>query len=228
MGDVNLIFGGGRFGCVAARYLLRQSKPFVVVDENECCLAAKYLPLKKIDPSEVEHIELHGGYFLKGSTKLALHLIEKLEPKLVFPTAPLHVAASLVAEKCGMAEWKEASESLASRIPPSVIVSREKATLVVSYNRDAVCKPKCTAPEVCPVTGLKKPRTMYELLRSAVPEGIILRSYQLEPGLGALRGDELLETLKKCEQSGEAVIGTACECHGVITALRKPSPLATR
>ncbi|MEM1658818.1 MAG: hypothetical protein QXX87_05080 [Candidatus Jordarchaeales archaeon] len=221
MGDVNLIFGGGRFGCVAARHLLRQSKPFIVVDENESCLAAKHLPLKKISPSEVIHTELQGGYFLKGNEKLALHLIEKLEPRLVFPTAPIHVVASLVAEKCGMLEWREALESLASRIPPSVIVSKEKATLVTSYNKGAVCKPKCTAPEVCPVTGLKKPCTMYELLKSAVPEGIILRSYQLEPGLGALRGDELLETLKTCERNDRVIIGTACECHGVITALRK-------
>jgi len=220
---MSVIFGGGRFGCVAAEYLLRRSEPFIVVDEYEGCLAAKNLPLKKISSDEVEPIDPSKNYFLKGSVRLALNLIEKLKPKLVFPTAPIHVAASLVAEKYGMVEWEEAIEPLALRIPSSVVVSVSRATIVTSYNKDAICQPACVAPEACPITGMKKPYPMHELLRVAAPNGIILRSYQLEPGLGALDGGELLDALKACGRSNRVIIGTACECHGVITALKKPA-----
>ncbi len=220
---LSLIFGGGKFGCVAARYLLNRSEPFIVIDEKEECLAAKTLPLKKIIPSEVSSINLSEKYFLKGNVKIALSLIERLKPKYVFPTAPIHLAASLVAEKYGMLEWKEATEFLALRIPSSIVISIGRATIVVSYNKDAVCQPECIAPKVCPVTGLRKAHPIYALLKVAVPEGIILRSYQLKPGLGAISGDELLNALKVCGQSDRVIIGTACECHGVVTALKDPS-----
>lgn len=208
---------------MAAEYLLRRSEPFIVVDECECCLAAKYLPLKKISSDEVDSIEPSKNYFLKGSVKFALNLIEKLKPKLVFPTAPIHVAASLVAEKYGMVEWEDAIKSLLLRIPSSVIVSAGRASIVTSYNKDVICQPACVAPGVCPITGMKKPYPMHELLRVAAPDGIILRSYQLEPDLGALDGGELLDALKTCGRSNKVIIGTACECHGVITALKKPA-----
>lgn len=61
---------------------------------------------------------------------------------------------------------------------------------------------------------------MYDLLQFAAPEAIILRSYQLRPGLGALKGNEIIKVLEKCKGKPSIIIGTAYKCHGVITALR--------
>jgi hypothetical protein len=67
---------------------------------------------------------------------------------------------------------------------------------------------------------MKRPCPMYKLLSFAAPNGIVLRSYQLQPGLGALKGREVLEMLERCKGRDKVIVGTACKCHGVITALR--------
>lgn len=214
--------GGGRFGCKAVEYLLRRSEPFIVIDEDRNCHAARLFLLLRISLGAIDGVDLSKNYFIEGGVESALVVIEKLKPKRVFPTAPIHVAASLVKEKYHMEEWGEAVESITSRLPPSVIVSVGRATVVTSYNKNATCRPECTAPAVCPVTGFRKPHPMYELLKMAAPEGMMLRSYRLEPGLGALDGGELLKALKACGRGRKLIIGTACECHGVVTALKRP------
>ncbi len=222
MVSVNIVVGGGRFGCKAVEYLIRRSESFIVIDEDRNCHVAQRFSLPRIGLDAVDSINPSKNYFMEGGTEVALIVIEKLKPNRVFPTAPIHVAASLVKEKYSMEEWEEAVESLTSRLPSSIIVSVGRATIVTSYNKNATCQLACTAPDVCPVTGFRKPHPMYELLKMSAPKGVILRSYQLEPGLGALDGSELLKAMEACGRSCKAIIGTACECHGVVTALKSP------
>ena len=215
---VSLIIGGGKYGSEAIKYLLKYSEPFVVIDESDECYALKNFELEKVE--KVEEIDLAKNYFLKGGIREALELIEKFKPKYIFATAPIHVLAALVKEKYNLKEWSDGINSVLTGVPLKLIISIGEGTVVVSYNRDKACKPKCEAPDICPVTKLKKPCPMYELLRFACPEGIILQSYLLEPGLGALKGEEVLEVLEKCKGKDKVVIGTACKCHGVVTALK--------
>ena len=147
-------------------------------------------------------------------------MIENVESEYVFPTAPVHVAALLVKERYGLEVWSEGINQVLIGIPLKVIVSIGKGTVVVSYNRDKPCRQACNAPPICSVTKLKKPCPMYELLQFVAPESIILRSYQLEPGLGALKWEEI-KLLEKCKERASIIVGTACKCHGVITALKK-------
>ena len=216
----SLIIGGGKFGTKAAKYLLKNSKPFIVLDKDEKCLVTKTFDLAKLNPDEIDHIDSSKNYFAKGNVIKALTLIEKIKPEYVFPTAPIHIAAMLVKEKYGFKVWDEGINHFLAGIPLKIIVSVGKGTVVVSYNRDKPCKQNCNAPPTCPVTKLKKPCPMYDLLQFAAPEAIILRSYQLEPGLGALKGNEIIKVLEECKGKSSVIIGTACECHGVITALR--------
>jgi len=218
----SLIIGGGKFGTRAAEYLLKNSKPFIVLDKDEKCLVMKTFDLARLNPDEIDHIDSSKNYFAKGNVINALTLIEKVKPEYVFPTAPIHIAAMLVKEKYGLKVWDEGINHFLAGIPPKItkiIVSVGKGTVVVSYNRDKACKQNCDAPPICPVTKLKKPCPMYDLLQFAAPEAIILRSYQLER-LGALKGNEIIEVLEKCKGKSSIIIGTACKCHGVITALR--------
>ncbi|RLI72643.1 hypothetical protein DRO97_08720 [Archaeoglobales archaeon] len=219
---VNLIIGGGKYGSEAIEYLLKHSKPFIVVDESEECFAVKNFELVRVTKAEEINLsDLSKNYFLKGGIREALELIENFKPVYVFTTAPIHVAAALVKEKYNLREWNEGINFILAGIPLKVVISVGKGSVVVSYNRDKTCKPRCEALDVCPITKLKKPCPMYELLRFASPEGIILQSHQLEPGLGALKGEEVLEMLEKCSGKDKIVIGTACRCHGVVTALAR-------
>jgi len=218
----SLIIGGGKFGTKAAKYLLKNSKPFIVLDKDEKCLVTKTFNLTKLNLNDITHMDSSKNYFAKGNVIKALTLIEKIKPEYVFPTAPIHIAAMLVKEKYSFKVWDQGINHFLAGIPPKIIVSVGKGTVVVSYNRDKPCKQNCDAPPICPVTKLKKPCPMYDLLQFAAPEAIILRSYQLEPGLGALKGNEIIKVLEKCKGKSSVIIGTACKCHGVITALRAP------
>jgi coenzyme F420-reducing hydrogenase gamma subunit len=46
-------------------------------------------------------------------------------------------------------------------------------------------------------------------------------SYQLAPGMGALKGSELLEFFSQAEKKAKFVVATACGCHGFFSALKK-------
>ena len=215
-----MVVGGGKFGSKAIEYLLKHSEPFIVIDKNEKCTAARNYDLKKLSIKTVRYPLPKGNYFLVGQAREALILTLRLKPKYIFTTAPIHVAAALIKEKYQLEEWNEGINSILAGIPLKVVVSIGNGTIVVSYNRDGICPPNCNAPSICPITKMKRPCPMYKLLSFAAPNGIVLRSYQLQPGLGALKGREVLETLKRCEGKDKVIVGTACKCHGVITALK--------
>jgi hypothetical protein len=62
---------------------------------------------------------------------------------------------------------------------------------------------------------------MDKLMRFACPEGFILISHQMAPGMGALKGSELLEFFDWAEKKERFVVATACNCHGFFTAFKK-------
>jgi hypothetical protein len=139
----------------------------------------------------------------------------------VFPTAPIHIAAELAQSKFKLAPWDDAIDCILANLPPSVILQAGSGSLIVSYNRDKDCIEKCEAPEVCPSTRKRKPCTMDKLMKFACPEGFILISHQLAPGMGALKSNELLEFFDWAEKKEKFVVATACACHGFFTALKK-------
>ncbi len=215
----SLIVGGGKYGSEAVDYLIKMSKPFIVVDENDECYVVKNYDLNV--KNAINDFEKSKNYFLRGGIEESLKVLEKIKPEYVFTTAPIHVLAAFVKVKYGLKEWNRGIDYVLAGIPFKIVISVGKGTVVVSYNRDKTCKKNCEAPEICPVTKIKKPCPMYELLRFASPGGFILQSYQLKPGLGALSGKEVLDVIEKCENRDKVTVGTACRCHGVVTALKK-------
>lgn len=213
---MDIIVGGGKYGCAAVEYLRKNRRGFVVVDKDPSCLAARRFLLK---PSA--RIGTDDECFLEGDIAQVLELIERLKPEYVFPTAPIHIAAELAKSKFKLAPWDEVIDCILANLPPSVVLQAGKGNLIVSYNRDKDCLEKCEAPEVCPITYKRKPCTMDKLMKFAYPEGIILVSYQLAPGMGALKGSDLLEFFAQIEEKDRFVVATACGCHGFFTALKK-------
>ncbi len=207
---MDVVFGGGKFGLRAVKWLIDNKRDFVVIDPNEDCLVQREYHLKEFDGK---------GGFLRGDIKELIEIVLEKKPELVFPTAPIHLAAALVKEFHKMKEWNEKINCILSGLPPKIIVSVGRGSVVVSYNRDATCLENCNAPDICPVTKIKKPAPMHELVRFAVPDGFVIKSEYLEPGLGAIKGDLLRKLLESVDD--RIVVATACRCHGVITSLRR-------
>jgi len=212
---MDIIVGGGKYGCKAVEYLRKKGRGFVLVDKDPSCIAVKRYELESAD-----HIGIEGEQFVEGNVAKVLELIERLKPEYVFPTAPVHIAAELAENKFALVPWDEVINCILANLPPSVVLQAGKGNLIVSYNRDKDCLEKCEAPEVCPSTYKRKPCTMDKLMKFAYPEGIILISYQLAPGMGALKGSELLDFLTQVEKKDKFVVATACDCHGFFTALQ--------
>lgn len=213
---MDIIVGGGKYGCMAVEYLRKKRKGFVLVDKDPNCLAVKRYKLKT-----AFEIDAEGEHFIQGEIATVSQLMARLKPEYVFPTAPIHVAAELAQSRFKLELWDEAINYILANLPPSLILRAGRGNLIVSYNRDKDCIEKCEAPEVCPSTHTRKPCTMDRLMKFACPEGFILISHQLAPGLGALKGSELLEFFAQVEKKDKFVVATACDCHGFFTALKK-------
>jgi len=84
---MDVVFGGGKFGLKAVKWLIDNKRDFVVIDSNEDCLVRR--KLKEFDGK---------GEFLKGGVKELTEILLEKKPELVFPTAPIHLAAALVKE----------------------------------------------------------------------------------------------------------------------------------
>lgn len=213
---MDIIIGGGKYGCYAIEYLRQKKKSFVVVDTDPDCLAAKRFKLK---PSE--RIAAEGEFFVHGDLQKALELIDTLKPEYVFPTAPVHIAADLAKIKFKLTPWSEAINAILPKLPAVVVLRAGRGKLVVSFNRDHDCIAKCPMPQICPSSQIKKPCTMTELMRFASPEAFILISYSMAPGMGALKGSELIEFFDWAKTKEKFAVATTCNCHGVLNAFKR-------
>ena len=213
---MDIIIGGGKYGCHAIEFLKKKHKSFVVVDTNPRCQAVERFNLKT-----PENIHVEGELFVLGGLPKAIELMDELKPEYVFPTAPVHIAADMAKIKFALAPWTEAIDNILPKLPASVVLSAGKGKLVLSFNRDNECLEKCSMPETCPKSKTNKPCTMTRLMRFASPDAYVLVSYSMAPGMGALKGSELIEFFNWAKNHERFVVGTACDCHGVFSAFKK-------
>ncbi|MBP2146361.1 hypothetical protein J2129_001815 [Methanofollis sp. W23] len=212
MGKTALVVGGGVYGAACTRYLLGEGWRCIVVDQDSLCLAARAVLMEGTD-GEVS--------FVQGGVVKALALFTSHAPDVLVPTVPFHLLASLVARSCEYVPWTGGATTAAAALPPRILVSSLEGTLVLSYNRDGTCLPACPAPPRCPATGECWPRPLHALLADALPDAQVLESLQLGPGVGGLRGRDVAAVLACAREEETLVVGTACRCHGVVTALKK-------
>ncbi len=149
------------------------------------------------------------------------------KPDWIVPALPVHLAAEWCYERLSSDRIKKSDlpSELESIVPNPIRIS--PYVLCVSY-ADFVCPDNCTEPlNRCPVTNEPRKGNMFELLEkiSLLPyESLVVRSFQLAPGIGGYRPKQLFDLLNTLNQTpGQYLVCTACRCHGVITGLERLS-----
>ncbi len=209
--DAVFIIGAGHFGGRAARILSRVSKgPIFVVDREANRLSG-------LEGLAVDRIHRDAILFLSKN----YHLLRPTNT--VVPAVPLHLAYEWLKRHL---EGKYHIEKI--DIPKGIKPSLphtwpgNDGSLLISY-ADFICPEDCPEPDLCTVTGEIRQRPLYKLLNHVDSTGFkihIIKSIQLAPGLGGYKAGELSILAEKLirKDMGKWLLGTACKCHGILTA----------
>jgi len=208
--DTVFIIGAGHFGARAARIVCQQSNsPVFVVDPDEIGLAnLKDLRVKKILGDGIQFLIKNFHYLKQVNT--------------IVPALPIHLAYEwLKGFLPGDMKIKKLHVPETNPPLPHAWPASDGSTLV-SY-ADFLCPDDCPEPVHCTITGEKREQPLYALLRNLhlPPFNLhIIRSHQLAPGLGGYKVEDLEETAKIVlgNKPGRWILGTACKCHGILTA----------
>ncbi len=88
-----------------------------------------------------------------------------------------------------------------------------------------ICPDSCNEPDdICTYTKNPRPGNLFEVLGGITApncEVIVIRSWQLAPGVGGYPGSILKGAAEKIAARAEGcfLVATSCRCHGVIDAL---------
>ena len=235
-GKTVFVMGGGKFGTNALRYLKTQGSKVLVVDINPNCQAQPEADIQADSLDIWYNLKNGQPAFLCGDAyKLLLDLYETSIPDFVVTAIQGNTIANTVQNWFAKKGYKtqpyiQGVPKVLDNLPKSVVFVRENtAFIAASYMyQDNRCKTNCPAPKnVCAVTGRPKPASMESLLKFAVfgvaDLCIMFSSPLLTAGLGAIKGPDLCPLFEKLEAFPKPFIlalGTACDCHGVVSLIK--------
>ena len=208
------IIGVGRFGQIAFHRLSEgdRERHFVLVDPVADNLRRCKSALARLEISD-------------GIEFLEKNLTRGRKPDWIIPALPVHLAAEWFLLHMGPSKLKRLPlpSELDGMVPNPIRGS--EGNLYVSH-ADFKCPADCDEPrDICSITRKTRHQNMYDLLLnlSIKPfNSLNMRSYQLGPGIGGYRAEQLLEIKATVEQAtGPVLLSTACRCHGVITGLER-------
>ena len=208
-----IIIGAGHFGKRAVDMLCaRGNTRLWVVERDEKALA-------DITATMVERVPADGVHFLADHADL-------LPPStIIVPALPVHLAFEWL-RKALKRNYRRSRIKVPAQIKSILPHTWEgsEGSLLVSY-ADFQCPDNCPEPaDHCTVTGKRRGKPMYKLLGDLALPGFrvhVIRSRQLAPGLGGYSFGELKRLLERVESGVDSkwLVGTACKCHGVVSAL---------
>jgi hypothetical protein len=211
--EAMFIIGAGHFGKRAVNILSQKTdSPLSVVDQDEHCLL-------EIEEPTVTKIQTDGIDFLVEN----FHVLSP--SNIIIPAIPVHLATEWLKKYLGHGlgiKQIQVPSEIKAFLPHTWPGS--EGSLLISY-ADFLCPDDCPEPaDYCTVTGERRGTPLYELLSQLELPGFrvhIIRSRQLAPGLGGFRVDDLTKLAERVreERIGSWLVGTACRCHGTLTAL---------
>ncbi|MFZ7137639.1 MAG: hypothetical protein ACOWW1_04385 [archaeon] len=235
-GKTVFVMGGGKFGSNALRYLKTKEAKVLVVDIDPNCKAKPEADIQADRIDVWTNLENGRPAFLAGDAhKLLLDLFELSIPDLVVTAIPGNTIGKVVGHwstkngfKC--APYLKGLPTVLDNLPKSLVFVRENtAFIAASYMYpDKRCKTNCPAPKnVCALTGRPKPASMESLLKFAVfgvaDHCVLFSSPLLTGGLGAIKGADiysLFDQLETLPKPFTLALGTACDCHGVVSLMK--------
>jgi hypothetical protein len=206
------ILGAGRFGTIACKRLLNRhaQASFLVIDSREEELA-------RIEERFGLPVQFQEAVSFIGARPLA-------DDVWIIPAGPIHVAFQWLLgriEKNRSAYSIDVPQAVDDLVPNPFRMNSK--TLYASF-ADFRCPDACSEPdEICTHTGKPRPGNLFEHLQKVkVPgfEMVVVRSWQLAPGVGGYPGAALkgaLETVSR--KPGRYLLATSCRCHAVVDAL---------
>jgi hypothetical protein len=238
-GQIALIAGGGKYGSGALKYFLKQPDWKVVIcDENSHCQASTLVKTKVELAKLGHHIQIRDPTLIIADAVEATvrFLIDGIVPKMIIPCVPFHFAAKVLTgymiskglhvqptfEPLGQAFEKAQLGEAEYRL------NQDNALVVASkmpFNLQ--CESGCQQPRVCPVTGRRLSKPMYQLVNETLNHARVdivkvLRSRLVALNIGGFSGEELKQTLNLCVKSVPCTIAiaTSCDCHAVANVFR--------
>ena len=224
--------------------------------EDAHCLR-KLLEEKLSSPLEQESSHI---YFYSSELNEVPFILSFGIPEYIVPAIPCHVAAYLVkeylnssnneqtvTEMCISPEKKDMIQffdQFASHFPKNIIAGLYPAQgiAMLSYARPGeICPDGCPGPEdFCSNFRREKTKTITSYVRGLLPwmNGWVFESYQMKPGIGAMKGAdmkrnllEMYEYMRFIDASDDKIhdmdttkdvffIATTCNCHGVVNLFR--------
>jgi hypothetical protein len=221
-GNEVFIIGAGHFGKRAVGVLSsRRNTSLWVVEKDERALG-------RITGPMVERVLAEGVPFLMDHA----HLLPPAT--IIVPALPIHLAFEWL-RKALKKNARHRRVKVPAQIKPLLPHTWEgrEGSLLVSY-ADFRCPDDCPEPaDHCTVTGKKRGKPLYELLGDIALAGFrvhVIRSRQLAPGVGGYSVGDLRGLLERVESGGDSkwLVGTACKCHGVISALAVKKKVQTQ
>ncbi len=230
------VMGGGKFGTNALRYLKTKGAKVLVVDINPNCKAKPEADIQADSLDVWNSLKNGQPAFLCGDAyKLLLDLYETSVPDFVVTAIQGNTIANVVQHwslkngfKC--VPYLKGVPEVLQNLPKSLVFVRENSAFIAaSYMYpDKRCKTNCPAPKnVCALTGRPKPASMESFLKFAVfgvaDHCILFSSPLITGGLGAIDGNDLcplFKQLKTFPKPFTLALGTACDCHGVVSLLK--------
>lgn len=203
------IIGAGAFGLRAAKLLTAQGSLYGVtlVDQDGAAL----------DQAKDLGCSIEAG---DGIDFLAEQLKSSGGPDWIVPAVPVHLAWEWCVRVCTGLDRRDAPPGLDRKLPNFMGGANGD---VYASHADFICPPNCDEPNrICTATGHPRKQAMHEVLEGMVIDGytsLVIQSHQLGPGLGGYRPASLFDLKDRLEKvRGPVLVGTACKCHGVISA----------
>lgn len=204
------ILGAGKFGQIAAEALLRKNEDadVTIIEKSEITCGQL---------STVKH-----AIICKDAIDfLTENLKTRDEPDWIIPVIPVHVAFEWIKARL-LADYRLEKLTVPDQL--EMLLPNpwrgNNGRLYISY-ADFRCPDDCPQPKNrCTHTGKARPMNLHKKLESlnfADFNSIVVRSWQLSPGVGGYKPLDLFQALDSVRASRKPVLlSTACGCHGVV------------
>jgi hypothetical protein len=212
-GNAVLIIGAGHFGKRALEVLGGKSDSFLlIIDKNrESLVSTESHPVRRVFCDGPKFLAENSRFLNPSNT-----IIPAIPANLVFEWLIRSLDADFVTTQVQVPEEITPLSPFTWPGPGG--------SLLISY-ADFRCPDDCPEPaDYCSATGQRRGTPLYELLRRLDIPGYgvhVIRSRQIAPGVGGYKVAQLNELLTKVkrQKGGTWLVGTACRCHGTVTAV---------